>query len=140
MSAALLVLVLQLADARLTPGAVRPLSKATICSTTWGKDARHVTLSMKKAVFAAYGISWRQHARYEVDHLVSRELGGADDVKNLWPEAWVGRQNAHDKDRAENATHRAVCRGDISLKDAQHQIAADWTVLYRRFVGEFPAR
>lgn len=140
MSAALLVLVLQLADARLTPGAVRPLSKAAICSTTWGKDARHVTLSMKKAVFTAYGIPWSQHAHYEVDHLISRELGGADAVDNLWPEPWVGPRNARQKDRAENATHRAVCRGDISLKDAQHQIATDWTVLYRRFVGAFPAR
>jgi len=135
MSAALL-LVLQLANATLTPGVARPLSTAAVCATTWGKDARHVTLSMKQQVFAAYGIPWRQHAKYEVDHLISRELGGADDVKNLWPESWTGPWNAHQKDRAENATHRAVCRGAITLQDAQDQIAVDWTRLYVRFVGQ----
>lgn len=142
MKHALLVLLLvpaaafaQLPDHKLTPGVARPLSKAAVCTVRWGKDARHVTLSMKKQAFASYGIPWSQHAKYEVDHLISRELGGADAVANLWPERWTGEWNAHQKDRAENATHRAVCRGDISLKDAQQQIARDWTVLYRRFVG-----
>lgn len=129
----LLLLVVGL-NVALTPGVARQLTKAQVCATVWGKDARHVTLAMKKSVFAAYGIAWSDHAKYEVDHLISRELGGADDVKNLWPEPWAGSMNAHDKDRTENATHRAVCRGDISLEDAQRQIAKDWTVLYRRFV------
>lgn len=135
MSAALLVLVLQLVHAQLTPGVARHLTRAQVCSTRWGLDRRYVTLSMKRQVFAAYGVPWSQRAKYEVDHLISRELGGADDIANLWPEKWVGPWNARQKDRAENATHRAVCRGDISLKDAQDQIATDWTVLYRRFVG-----
>jgi hypothetical protein len=127
----------------ITPGVARPLTQLVVCSTVWGRDARHVTLAMKKQVFAAYGIPWDQHAAYEVDHLISRELGGADDVKNLWPEPWYiaveGKEmGAHQKDHVENATHRAVCAGTISLADAQAQIVEDWTVLYRRFVGDFP--
>ena len=128
----------------LTPGVARSLSKATICTTKWGLDARHVTDTMKRQVFAAYGIPWEQHTMYEVDHLIARELGGADDVKNLWPEPWylnVGgkEMGAHQKDQAENKTHRALCDGKISLKDAQQGIAADWTVLYTRFVhSDFP--
>lgn len=132
---ALLLLLAQLANPTRTPGVATALTTTEICSHKWGKDVRHVTLAMKKQVFAAYGIPWSQHAKYEVDHLISRELGGADDVANLWPEPWLGPWNAHQKDRAENATHRALCRGDIRLKDAQDQIATDWTVLYRRFVG-----
>ena len=99
---------------------------------------------MKMQVFAAYGIPSAQHTLYEVDHLISRELGGADDVKNLWPEPWflnvAGKEEgAHQKDQAENKTHRALCAGKISLKDAQQQIVQDWTVLYRRFVhNDFP--
>ena len=129
----------------LTPGVARPLSKATICKTKWGLDARHVTDAMKKQAFAAYGIPWEQHSRYEVDHLISRELGGADDVKNLWPEPWylnVGgkEMGARQKDQAENKTHKALCDGKISLKDAQQGIAEDWTMLYKRFVHpDFPA-
>ncbi len=133
----------QLPNLKLTPGVTRPLSTKVVCGTKWGKDARAVTLSMKRQVFAAYGIPWSEHAAYEVDHLVSRELAGADDVKNLWPEPWHltidGKEmGARQKDRAENATHKAVCAGTISLKDAQDQIAVDWTILYERFVGEFP--
>ena len=133
-----------LPNPKLTPGVARPLSKATICSTKWGTDRRFVTLAMKRQVFAAYGIPWSEHAKYEVDHLVSRELGGADAVANLWAEPWVLTVNgkemgAHQKDRAENATHRAVCAGQITLAEAQRQIVEDWTKLYVRFVGAFPS-
>lgn len=140
----LLLVLLTLPNPTLTPGVVRPLSTTQVCGTAWGKDARHVTLAMKKSVFARYGIPYEQHGQYEVDHLVSRELGGADDADNLWPEPWYLTVNgkemgAHQKDRAENATHKAVCAGTITLAEAQRQIESDWTVLYRKFVGEFPA-
>jgi hypothetical protein len=46
-----------------------------------------VTDAIRQRVFANYGIPWAQHTQNEVDHLISRELGGADDLKNLWPEA-----------------------------------------------------
>lgn len=115
----MLIILALLVNLHLTPGMARPLSKADICSTTWGKDVRHVTLSMKKQVFAAYGIPWGQHSLYEVDHLIPRELGGADDVRNLWPELWP---DAHTKDHEENRLHRAVCAGTISLKSAQDEM------------------
>jgi hypothetical protein len=55
--------------------------------------------------------------------LVSLELGGANDVKNLWPE--VGSL-PNPKDKVENALHRAVCSGKVTLAAAQHAIATDW--------------
>lgn len=124
----------QLPDPTLTPGVVRPLSKAAICGTKWGKDRRHVTLAMKKQVFASYGIPWSQHAKFEVDHKLPRELGGADDVANLWPQPWAGRWNAHLKDRLENKLHRLLCAGTITLTDAQTAISGDWVAAYARFV------
>lgn len=150
-----LLLLLQLGslpNPALTPGAVRPLTKEQICSTRWGKDHRFVTMAMKKQVAAAYGLSWSERRTVEFDHTIPRELGGADprelgggvyDVSNLWPEPWNVvvdgfQMGAHQKDRAENAAHRAVCRGEMGLAAAQAQMALDWTVLYRRFVGEFP--
>jgi hypothetical protein len=108
-------------DPTLTPGVTTSLTRAAICSTKWGKDARHVTLTMRKQVFAAYRIPYEKHALYELDHLVPRELGGADDIRNLWPEPW---SDAHKKDRAENAANRALCRGEISLEAAQAQMKA----------------
>jgi hypothetical protein len=61
---------------------------------------------------------------YEYDHLVSLELGGAvNDPQNLWPEP-EGSPNP--KDRVENALHRMVCNGEMTLAQAQHIIATDW--------------
>ena len=85
-----------LPDLSKTPGVVRSgLSKAKICTIKWGKDERHVTASMKRQVFELYGYSGYDDSRCvpagkrtcEIDHLISRELGGADDVNNLWPQA-----------------------------------------------------
>lgn len=118
----------------LTPGVTRPLTRDAVCSIKWGTDRRHVTLTMKRHVFAAYGIPYSAHALYEVDHLISRELGGADDERNLWPQIWTGDANAHMKDRLENALHREVCAGRITLPFAQTAIRTDWLAAYRLYV------
>jgi hypothetical protein len=115
----LLVLQLALPNVALTPGAARPLTTAEVCATKWGLDRRFVTERMKRHVFAAYGIDLADRGLYEVDHLVPRELGGADDLLNLWPQPWVGPQNARVKDREENRLHRAVCAGTLTLAAAQ---------------------
>jgi hypothetical protein len=42
----------------------------------------------------------------EIDHLISRELGGADEVANLWPQSYGGQPwNAVLKDKLENRLH-----------------------------------
>jgi len=38
-------------------------------------------------VYAEYGIVERSPGEYEVDHDVPLELGGSNDIANLWPEA-----------------------------------------------------
>lgn len=106
-------------DPTLTPGVTRPLTLAQLCGTRWGADHRHVTPAMRRRVFAAYRVPYATHALYELDHLIPRELAGADDVANLWPQPWA---DAHLKDREENRLHVAVCRGDLSLTDAQAQM------------------
>lgn len=106
-------------NARLTPGAVRQMSVATICSTKWGLDRRHVTQSMKKAVCASYGAKNCPGPMWELDHLIPRELAGADVIANLWPQPIA---EARVKDRLENSLHRQVCAGTISLRSAQKQM------------------
>jgi hypothetical protein len=106
-------------DPALTPGVARPLTRAQICGTKWGRDRRAVTTTMRHDVFARYRIPYEKHALYELDHLIPRELGGADDEANLWPEPWA---DAHQKDKQENALHVAVCRGTVSLEAAQQQM------------------
>jgi hypothetical protein len=67
-----------------------------------------------------------------MDHLISRELGGADNVRNLWPQPYTGPWNARDKDRLENRLHREVCHEGLPLAEAQRMIATDWISAYRR--------
>jgi hypothetical protein len=134
-------------DAAKTPGLARAgLSKKTICATKWGKDERHVTQAMKDQVFALYGYSGYQDKRCvpdahgktcEIDHLISREVGGADDVSNLWPEAYGSTPwNAHLKDKLENRLHKEMCAGKITLQAARDSLTKDWRVAYRKYYGE----
>lgn len=118
----------------LTPGFINP-AVTDPCTTLWGHDARHVTDKMKRQVFSSYGIPWSDHSLYEVDHLISRELGGADDVRNLWPQHWASPWGAHEKDRLENRLHKLVCTGQMSLAKAQNAIGTDWIAEYKR---QFP--
>ena len=139
---------LQVPDPMKTPGAVREEIDANqICTIKWGVDARHVSEAMKRQVFEAYGLSGnndsrcvpdRNGRRCEIDHLVSRELGGADVVQNLWPEPYGSSPwNAALKDRLENRLHREVCVAySISLDEARSLIVTDWRAAYVRFFGD----
>jgi hypothetical protein len=128
-----------------TPGSVRPgLTKDQICTIKWGQDERHVTEEMKQEVFKLYGYSGNDDPhcvpagkrQCEIDHLVSRELGGADEVKNLWPQAYGSRPwNAVLKDRLENRLHQEVCASRLSLDDARAMIAKDWREAYKKYFG-----
>ncbi len=67
-----------------------------------------------------------------MDHLVSLELGGSNDIANLWPEAANPTPGFHQKDQVENYLHDQVCSGAISLSEAQVEIATDWLSVYQR--------
>ncbi len=147
--AAALVAPPSMPDPAKTPGVVRTdLTLQAICATKWGKDERHVTPAMKAEVFREYGFTgphdpaFKPDAagrRVEIDHLISRELGGADAVPNLWPEARATQPfNADLKDRIENRLHVEVCAGRLSLEDAQQMMRTDWTAAYVKFFGPPP--
>jgi hypothetical protein len=137
---------LSVPDLSLTAGVVAITSMRIVCATKWGADRRHVTAAMKLEVFARYGLTGntdkacvpdRHGRRCEIDHLISRELGGADAIKNLWPQPYGLRPwSAVMKDRVENRLHKEVCARNISLADAQRDIVRDWRVVYRRYFGE----
>jgi hypothetical protein len=113
-----------LPDPRCTPGAVQTTDRAIVCGTST-RSRREVSEETRSRVFAEYGLS-PHHApgAYELDHLIPLELGGSNDIANLWPEAAPG---FHRKDEVENYLHDSVCSGRMSIPDAQRAIAADWT-------------
>lgn len=54
------------------------------------------------------------------------ELGGSNDLANLWPEPYAGACGARTKDGLENEVHARMFAGELSLEDAQQMIARDW--------------
>ena len=119
---------------RLTPGARLAAGSASICRTGYSASVRNVPTSEKDAVYVRYGIQRVAYA-YEVDHLVSLELGGSNAITNLWPEHYYAPWGARTKDRLENKLHTLVCSGSLSLISAQRQEAANWIAAYKRYVG-----
>ena len=126
----------KLADSRCTPGArFSRATKAKVCRPGYSSAVRNVSSSTKDAVYAAYGMTLHFNGRDgEVDHLVSLELGGANDEANLFPEAALPRPGFHEKDRLEDRLHELVCDHSVSLGAAQQMIRTDWPKAYRRYV------
>lgn len=115
-----------LPDAACTAGAVFNVGTTTICTVGYTTKVRDVPLSVKKAVFKEYGIDYSLHGNYEVDHLISLELGGSNDISNLWPESYLISNGSYTKDGFENYLHNQICKGNISLAEAQKEISTNW--------------
>lgn len=119
----------------LTPGVVRMTDKAAICSQRT-PALRHVSPADHRKVFALYkiGCGITCGKLYEVDHLISLEIGGSNDIQNLWPEPYLPIPGAHQKDILENKLHKMICSGQILPQQAQSEISHDWYQAYRKYV------
>jgi len=131
-----------LPDAAMTPGAALDVSVADVCAPGYSKRVRNVPQAVKHEVYAEYGVRSHHPDEYEIDHLISLELGGSNARRNLWPQSFVTHPwNAHVKDELENELHRAICAHEISMGAAQREIAGDWIAAWRaRFHRQWPAR
>lgn len=122
-----------LPDPACTPGAVFPqATKEQICVPGYTKTVRDVPNNVKDQVYAEYGIASHTTGEYEVDHLVPLELGGSNDIANLFPEAAEPRPGFHEKDKVENYLHDQMCAGAIPLRQAQTEIATNWLAVYQQ--------
>ncbi len=126
-----------LPDPECTPGAFFPdATREDICTPGYSKNVRNVPTQVKDQVYAEYGITHHSPGEYEVDHLVSLELGGSNSIANLWPEPAEPRPGFHEKDKVENYLHDQVCNGALLLAQAQIQIATDWLSIYKSLPGK----
>jgi hypothetical protein len=128
-----------LPDPNLTPGNTFDVSAQDICVPGYTKKVRNVPEAMKREVYQEYGITSHGPGDYEVDHLISLELGGSNSIKNLWPESHrTSPWNAQVKDRLEDKLHKLVCTGQLDLKTAQQAIASNWIEAYKMYVSSNP--
>jgi len=76
-----------LPNPKLTPGSMfTEATRQDICVPGYTRRVRHVPPEVKHSVYRSYGIRHHQPGEYEVDHLISLELGGDNQPTNLWPE------------------------------------------------------
>ncbi len=131
-------IVNHLPDPNCTPGAIDPRVtqdniQSTICVSGYTATVRpstSVTSKIKTERMAAYGDT-DSPSYYELDHLISLELGGSPaSVLNLFPEPYANQLGAREKDRVENYLHKEVCNGTITLDLAQKEIATNWVKVY----------
>jgi hypothetical protein len=120
----------QLPDRACTPGSVDPGVRqanvgATICRRGWTATVRppeaQTEYAKYQVAYPAYRVPLGTPA--ELDHLVPLELGGSNDITNLWPEKG---EVPNLKDGVERVLRTAVCDGKVSLAAAQAAIARDW--------------
>ena len=129
-------------DAKLTPGVADPhvtqqTIRATICKPGYTATVRNVSEATKREVMQRYGLPEADFSRVEIDHYLSLEIGGANDIENLWPQYYdpaPGQSDylgARQKDVIETSLHRAVCSGRMTLREAQEAIRT-WPEAYRK--------
>ena len=115
-----------LPNAKLTPGRIahRP------------SDTRGVTESMQDEVFARYHIPLASRPYYIIDHLIPMELGGADDIRNLWPQRLSARPYGPRRKRL--LTQRLlemIAAKQITVAEAQREMGEDWISAFVSHIG-----
>ncbi|MBI4239822.1 hypothetical protein HY620_02460 [Candidatus Uhrbacteria bacterium] len=121
-----------LPDPECTPGAVFPrATREEICTPGYSKSVRNVSVSLKKDVYKAYGVSYPQSfGSYECDHHIPLALGGNNSIANLFPQPADPYPGFREKDVVEIFLHEEVCASRIDLIAAQRAIARNWVKIY----------
>lgn len=127
-----------LPDAECTPGEVfGSVGAETACQSGYSASVRYVPVSLKKTVFAQYGIQYPvPFGSYEVDHLIPLSLGGSNSIANLWPKSAKPFPGFYEKNLTGNYLREEVCAGNLALSVAQEKIAKDWFLIYRNIDAE----
>jgi hypothetical protein len=117
----------------LTPGAVGAVNLDALCAgRTVEKPS--VAAAVRDAVLRGYRMEHVTAREYELDYLITPELGGIPDPRNLWPERYATRVwNARVKDDLEALLPRLICRGQLDLATAQRDIAENWIAAYKKY-------
>ena len=136
----------ELPDPDLTPGLANPEVTTenldeTICVPGYTKTIRppvSYTNKLKRKQIVEYGYEDTDLKAYEEDHCIPLTLGGhPKDPHNLWPEPYAREWGARKKDRLELRLNRLVCRGEVPLEQAQHEICSpggNWIEAYKKYV------
>jgi len=118
-------------DAECSPGDIfLECTTDNMCVRGYSATVRSMSKSKKNKVYEMYGISENKRKNYVIDHIISLQLCGSNEIPNLFPQRRAGVINSRTKDKIENYLKRSVCNGDMLLEDAQTVISEDWLSVY----------
>lgn len=118
-------------DPACTPGDVfASTTISEICVKGYSSRVRDVSTATKQEVYRRYGIMHHATGEYEVDHLIPLELGGSNDIANLFPQSANPKPGFHEKDQVENYLRDQACNGSMKLSQVQAAIANDWKIFW----------
>jgi hypothetical protein len=118
----------------LTPGATNPIGIQDVCSASFASNDPEVPDDLKREVWKAYGVKDMTANAYQIDYLVTPQLGGATSIRNLWPQPSVHTVwNARVKDALEDRLRNMVCSGQLDLATAQREISQNWVEAYKKY-------
>jgi anti-sigma factor RsiW len=118
---------------RFTPGATTNVSARDLCSGSL-PIRRVVSSAVRQDVLQKYQMEHVASSEYELDYLITPELGGLGDARNLWPQRYDSDVwNARVKDDLERLLPRLVCDGAVDLVRAQRDIASNWINAYKKY-------
>ena len=118
-------------SAECSPGDIFPeATEDIICVKGYSSTVRNVTKGMKDKVYDMYGIPESERKGYVIDHLIPLQIGGSNDIKNLFPQRKDGVINSKTKDKVESFLKREVCKGELELEEAQAWIVEDWLAIW----------
>jgi hypothetical protein len=91
----------------LTPGLTRNVVLSDLGVSDHDEVVWDVPVRSRQTVFREYGILGAHDADYEADYLITPGLGGAEDIRNLWPEPHYDTPwNSYVKDQLEDRLHQ----------------------------------
>jgi hypothetical protein len=121
--------------ASVTPGDTVVVATKDVCTPDFPTEKQMVIpASLQQRVFEQYGISNPEPHTFEVDYLITPDLGGASSEHNLWPEPYHNIVwNARVKDELEVHLKNLVCSGNLEISTAQHDLANNWIAAYKKY-------
>ena len=109
----------------------------TICVPGYTKTVRPSTVytnGVKRRLLRESGIDESHRTEYELDHIIPLAVGGHPwKLTNLQLQRWEGVDGAKRKDRIEVKLQCLVCTEQVSLADAQRDIADNWQAAYHKY-------
>lgn len=125
-----------------SPAVTQSNLHSTICSRNYvariTPSSTFLETVEKEELHGAYANDSRLAAsKYQENYLIPLQLGGSPTaIGNMWPMVRSYRWDAHRKHDVEHALNRLVCRGQLTLADAQRIIVTNWIVAYHLYVSK----